>query len=210
MKKWKTVLLTAAVLFLLTGCGKTVAEVTTIAIQKDGTVEHTIIEAYEGDSVESLQNMLLKKTAEYNNTVSGEGVSLDLVEETDGVVRVVMSYPSAADFDGFMNMDVTAIDPEMRAPFFYGTVEEAFAEGYDLKAVLHGVENDNLLQGKDDILPMGKNKIVIYDNRMNLGAAVQISVQEPLLYISDNVTVVGKKVAEVSDTDELAYILLEG
>ena len=39
---------------------------------------------------------------------------------------------------------------------------------------------------------------------------MQISTQEKPLYISDNVTVAGKNLVEVSETDKLAYILLEG
>ena len=45
---------------------------------------------------------------------------------------------------------------------------------------------------------------------MNLGAPVQISTQDELLYISDNVAVAGKNVVEIAETDELAYILLNG
>lgn len=211
MQKIKQVLYMAAVVVLLTGCGKSVEEMTTIALQKDGTVEQTIIEAFDEESTDALQEMMLSKAAEYNQTVAGDGVSVNKVEKTgDGSVRVLMTYPSAEDFDGFMNMDVVAVNPELRAPFFYGTVEEAYEEGYNLDVQLLGVENENLLRGKEDLLLLGENKIIIYDSRMNLGAPVRISTQENLLYSSENVTVSGKKQVEVSDTDELAYILLEG
>ena len=46
MEKWKKVLPLAVMGFLLTGCGATTAEVTTIAIQKDGTIEHTLVEDF--------------------------------------------------------------------------------------------------------------------------------------------------------------------
>ncbi len=210
MQRQKTILLISAVILLLTGCGKSVAEVTTIAIQKNGEIEHTMIETFEEDSVDAFRNMLTAKVEEYNSGVSGDGIEVKGVEEQDGVIKVEMAYPSAADFDSFMNMDVVAVDPALQAPFFYGTVEEAFTEGYDLDTILYGVENDNLLRGKDDILLMGQNRIVIYDNQMNLGAAVQISVPETVLYTTENVKIVGKKLVEVSDTDGLAYILLEG
>ncbi len=210
MRRWKIISLLIAAGLLLSGCGKSTEEVTTITIQKDGSIEHTIIEDFEEESTDSLQDMLLTKTAEYNKNISGEGIKVDTVEKNDGTVRIRMTYPTAADFDGFMNMDVVAVDQALRAPFFYGTVEEAFSEGYDLDVMLYGVENENFLQGKDDILLMGENKIIIYDNRMNLGASVQINVPNSILYSSDNVTLAGKKLAEISDTDKLAYILLEG
>ncbi|MBD5550953.1 MAG: hypothetical protein HDQ96_07235 [Lachnospiraceae bacterium] len=210
MKKWNRILPVVFIVFLLTGCGKTTIEMTTIAIQKDGKIEHTLVEDFDGGSVDALRNMMSEKAAAYNNSNPGGGVAVDTVEADEGVVRVVMTYPDAVSFDGFMNMDVVEVDPALRAPFFYGTVEEAFMQGFDLEIELQGVEGEKTLQGKDDILSMGKNKIIIYDNEMNLGAPVQISVQDKPLYISDNVTVAGKNLVEISETDELAYILLEG
>lgn len=210
MRKWKKILPLFCLALLLGGCGKSEAEITTIAIQKDGTIEHTMIEDFTEDSVDLLKNLMLEKAAEYNKSISDGSITVETVEAGEGVVRVVMTYPSAADFDGFMNMDVVDVDPALRAPFFYGTVEEAFTEGYDLGVSLHGVENDNLIQGKEDLLLLGGNKIIIYDNQMNLGAPVQISMPESILYISDNVTISGKNLVEISDTEEVAYIVLEG
>lgn len=210
MEKWKKVLPLAVMGFLLTGCGTTTAEVTTIAILKDGTIEHTLVEDFGEESVDALQSMMLEKTAAYNKNSSGDGgIAVKTVEAKDGIVKVVMTYPDAAAFDGFMNMDVVEVDPALRAPFFYGTVEEAFMEGYDLEIKLQGVENEEVLQGKNDLLSKGENKIIIYDNEMNLGAAVRISVQEKPAYISDNVTVEGKKLVEVTGESGMAYILME-
>ncbi|RKJ42786.1 hypothetical protein D7X98_18580 [bacterium 1XD8-76] len=209
MEKWKKVLPLAVMGFLLTGCGTTTAEVTTIAILKDGTIEHTLVEDFGEESVDALQSMMLEKTAAYNkNNADGE-IAVKTVEEEDGIVKVVMSYPDAAAFDGFMNMDVVEVDPALRAPFFYGTVEEAFMEGYDLEITLQGVESEEVLQGKNDLLAKGEKKIIIYDNEMNLGAPVQISLQEKPAYVSDNVTMTGKKLVEISGEDEMAYILME-
>ena len=209
MEKWKKVLPLAVMGFLLTGCGATTAEVTTIAIQKDGTIEHTLVEDFGEESVDALQSMMLEKTAAYNkNNADGE-IAVKTVEEEDGIVKVVMTYPDAAAFDGFMNMDVVEVDPALWAPFFYGTVEEAFMEGYDLEITLQGVESEEVLQGKNDLLAKGEKKIIIYDNEMNLGAPVQISLQEKPAYVSGNVTMTGKKLVEISGEDEMAYILME-
>lgn len=211
MKKWSKVLLVAVVAFLLTGCGKTTVEMTTIKIQKDGTIEHTLIEEFADGSVAALESMLNEKAAAYNssNPGGGEGVAVTSVEAEEDIVTVVVTYPDAASFDGFMNMDVVEVEPALRAPFFYGTVEDAYMQGFDVDITLQGAEGDKVLQGKNDILSMGENKIIIYDNEMNLGAPVQISVPDKVLYISGNVTVAGKNLLEISGTDELAYILLQ-
>lgn len=209
MEKWKKLLLPLLAVFLLGGCGKTTVEVTTIAIQKDGSIVHTMIEDFGEESVDTLQSMMTEKVAAYGSTSgAGNDITVDAVEAEEGTVKVVMTYPDAESFDGFMNMDVVTVDPALRAPFFYGTVEDAYMQGFDLEISLQSVEGEGVLSGKGDILALGENKIIIYDNEMNLGAPVQINTQEEPLYISDNVTVAGKKAVEVSETDELAYILL--
>ena len=118
MEKWKKISLLVLLGFILSGCGKTTVEVTTIAIQKDGTIVHTMVENFGEESVDTLQSMMLEKTAAYNkNNADGE-IAVKTVEEEDGIVKVVMTYPDAAAFDGFMNMDVVEVDPALRAPFF--------------------------------------------------------------------------------------------
>ena len=210
MKKGKRILSAVLMFFLLTGCGKTTVEMSNIAIQKNGSIEHTLIEDFSDSSIDALQKTILEKAAAYNNANQSEdGIKVNSIEESDGKVKVVMEYPSAAAFDGFMNMDVVAVDPALRAPFFYGTVEEAFEQGFDLEVTLQSAENnDEVLQGKSDFLEMGKNRLIIYDNEMNLGAPIQIDLPKKPLYISDNVTVAGKKRVEISETEELAYIVI--
>lgn len=198
MKKGNRMLSAAFVVLLLAGCGKAAAaEVTTIAIQKDGSIVHTMIEEFGETSVDALQSMMTEKVESYNNSNAGE-VSIDSVELENGMAKVVMTYPDAEAFDSFMNMDVAEVDNTLWAPFFYGTVEEALTEGFDLEVTLQSVEKDETLQGKNDLLARSDNKLIIYDNEMNLGAPVQISLREKPIYISDNVTVVGKKLVEIS------------
>lgn len=211
MRKWKTAAFLMFLVFLLAGCGKTKAEMTTIAIQKDGSIEHTVIEGFGDSSIDALRNIVLEKTAAYNNkNLNGkDGIAVNSVEASDGTVKVVMTYPDAEAFDGFMNMDVETVDPALRAPFFYGTVEDALMEGFDLDINMQSVKNEeDALQGKSDILTKGDNKIIIYDSAMNLGAPMQIGMPEKPLYVSENVTVVEKKLVEISETDGLAYIML--
>lgn len=211
MKKWSRILLAALMVFLVTGCGKETVEVTTIAIQKDGSIKHTMVEEFGETSADALQSLMTEKVTAYNNSNAGAGnVSVDTVELEDGVAKVMMTYPDAEAFDGFMNMDVVEVDPALRAPFFYGTVEEAFMQGFDLDIALQGVDGKETLQGKNDLLSRSENKLIIYDNEMNLGAPVQISLPKKPLFISDNVTAAGKTLVEISGAEKTAYILLEG
>lgn len=210
MKKGNRILLAAALVFLLTGCGKSSeTAMTTIAIQSDGSIEHTMIEEFGEESADALQSMMEEKVTAFNSSNAGSGdVAVDAVEVKDGIARVVMTYPDAEAFDGFMNMEVVKVDPALRAPFFCGTVEEAFMQGFDLEITLQGVESDETVQGKNDLLARSDNRIIIYDNEMNLGAPVQISLPDKPLFISDNVTAAGKKLVEISGAEKPAYILL--
>lgn len=210
MKKINRILPVLGMVLLLGGCGKKMAEVTTIEIMKDGSIRHTMVEDFGEESAEALQSLMDEKAAAYNSSAAGGSVAVEDVEASEGIVRVVMTYPDAQAFDGFMNMDVVAVDPALRAPFFYGTVEEALMQGYDLEVTLQGVEEEGSLQGKSDLLAKGESTLLIYDNQMNLGAPVQISLQEKPVYISDNVTVADKNLVEVTGEDKLAYILLGG
>ena len=210
MKKCNRILPVLGMVLLLGGCGKRTVEMTTIEILKDGSIRHTMVEDFGEGSAEALQSMMEEKVAAYNSGNSGkESVKVDAVESEGGSIRVVMTYPNAQAFDGFMNMDVVAVDPALRAPFFYGTVEDALMQGYNLEITLQGVEKEGTLQGKSDLLTKGENTLIIYDNQMNLGASVQISLQDNPAYISDNVTLAGKRLVEVAGEDKPAYILLE-
>lgn len=210
MKKWNRILPVLGMVLLLVGCGKKTAEMTTIEILKDGSIRHTMVEEFGEGTADALQSLMEEKVAAYNSGNSGkESVKVDTVKAEDGSVMVVMTYPDADSFDGFMNMDVVAVDPSLRAPFFYGTVEEALMQGYDLEITLQSVGEEGALQGKSDLLAKGESTLIIYDNQMNLGAPVQISLQNSPAYVSDNVTVVEDKLVEVAGEDKPAYILLE-
>lgn len=210
MKKWNRILPVLGVVLLLVGCGKKAAEMTTIELLKDGSVRHTMVEEFGGGTADALQSLMDEKVAAYNSGNPGKGnVTVETVEEVDGNVRVVMTYPDADSFDGFMNMDVVAVDPALRAPFFCGTVEEALMQGYDLEITLQSVGEEGALQGKSALLTKGENTLIIYDNQMNLGAPVRISLQSNPSYVSDNVTVADNRLVEVAGEDKLAYILLE-
>lgn len=210
MKKGNRILLAVFIVFLLTGCGKTETEMTTIEVQKNGQIEHTIIEEFGEADASALQGMVEGKASAYNGSGASSGEAKVLsVELKDGTAKVVMTYPDAETFAGFMNMDVAAVDSALSLPFFDGTVEKAYMLGYDLEVVLQGAEKEGTLQGKNDLLARGSDRLIIYDNGMNLGAPVQIKLPKKPLYISDNVTVTGKKLVEVSGAEKPAYILMK-
>lgn len=214
-KKW-CMLLCLSIIFVCAGCGKKQKEVdiTTFSIEKDGSIQHTIVESF-GDEFDSkeLEAMLQSELNSYGKskaTPTAGDVKCDEVTVKDGQIKVVMDYPSGQDFYEFNN--INAMKP---AIFFFGTIEEAYAEGYDLDIILHQIEDDSVLLERDDLLHLGDKNILIYDSMINYdseqnqGAPVKFHFYTNIYASSDNVVIEGKKDARINETDNLAYIILD-
>lgn len=118
-------------IFTLCGCGNgsTTEEYegsNTAEIKKDGAITSTIQDSFltQQYDEELLEEFTLKEAAEYNHE-NGEGaISIKKLEVKNDKVTLVMEYQTAEDFENFNQY-----------PFFSGTVEEAFAAGYDFNGV---------------------------------------------------------------------------
>lgn len=163
----------ATAMFLLTACGAgSDEEVTSVSIQKDGTVLSHIVEEFEQSyyDQEELQQAILKEAAEYNKAAGNGRINVEKINVDGGVATVRMIYQNAGDYAGFNHV-----------VFFAGTASDA-QEEHELNVVLSGVKDTNDTLSKADILAMEGYKILITD------------IKEPVYldgraeYISDNVT----------------------
>ncbi len=215
MTKFKYILLGIVVGLLCTACGKETEEMTTISIDKKGTVEHTILEEFGAEyNVDDLQQMVLGEVASYQKnriTDTAEDVKVSKVEMTDeDKVLIQMSFPTVEDFKKFQN-----IHSVEENEFFFGTVKEAYDAGYSLNVTLHERENDSVLLDHTAILENGDKKMIIYDPDMNydsqqgIGAPVIIRTYDSIYALSDNVVIQDKKDAWIGNTSDLAYIILD-
>lgn len=169
-----TGILLMAGMFVLTSCkeGQNGEDVTTITIQKDGTVLSNIEESFEQSyyDAQELQQTILTEAADYNKAAGSAKINVEKIDVNEGRVTVRMTYQEPADYAAFN-----------KVLFFVGAAKDAPDE-CDLNVVLSGVKDANETIGKSDMLAMEDYKILI------------MGVQEPVYlngraeYVSDNVT----------------------
>lgn len=193
MKKWIAALLIMLCAYVFTGCGsKAEEDTTTIAVEKDGSLTSTIVEAFDREyyDAEDLKEYTLDAVAVYNAAGSDREITVSKVEAKDGTVRLQMKYGSAADYAGFNGKEI-----------FAGTVAEAYEEGMDLDVTLTDVSEEGVSVGKSEILQMGEKKIVILEED------VAVRVPGKILYVSEGTELLQSKSAMVHPVNGKAYII---
>lgn len=190
--KIKTCLLLGAVMLLISACEKSGGEeVTSITVQKDGTILSHIVESFEQGYYDSeeLQQSILAEAADYNKMAGNGRINVEKIDVDSGVATVRMIYQEAEDYADFNH-----------TVFFVGSTEKA-GEEYELNVVLSGAKDTNDTVGRADILAMKDYKLLITD------------AQEPVFlngkaeYISDNVTVSSDRKNIQLSGDGLGYVL---
>lgn len=190
--KMKASMFVAVAAFLLSGCQNSGGEeITSITVQKDGTIRSQIVESFGQDYYDSeeLQQAILTESAEYNKAAGSGKINVEKIQVDEGVVTVCMTYQEAPDYAGFNHMN-----------FFVGSPENA-EKDYELNVVLSGTKDANDTVGRADILAMKDYKMLITD------------VQEPVFldgraeYVSDNVIVSGDRKNIQLSGDGLGYVL---
>lgn len=190
--KVKTGMLIMTAMLFVSACQKGVNEdITSITIQKDGTVLSQIAEGfvqsyYDGDE---LQQAILMETVDYNKTAGDGKINVEKIHVEDGVARVRMVYQEAGDYAGYNHV-----------VFFVGSPEDA-QEDYELNVVLSGTKDPNDTVGKADILAMKDYRLLITD--------VQdlIFLDGKAEYISGNITVTNDRKSVQLLGDGLGYVL---
>ena len=192
MRKMVLLLLTAAL--LLAGCGgdKDTEEATNLEFRKNGQVVHTIVEDFSASyySLDELMSEVSSQANTYNGTAGSKRITVDSAEVKDGVITMVMTFQSAADYSSFY-----------RQALFCGTVKEAFDAGYDLDVTLKSVTEEGTTVGRQDILEMGERHIIV------LREAVTVRPWADILYVSGDVEAAGSREAASTDPQALSYII---
>lgn len=181
----------------LAGCGEgdSAVTVTTIEVKKDGSVVHTIVEDFAESyyDMQELGNMIQTACDSYNASTGDGTVTVEETAETEGVLRVVMKYKDAAAYAGFNKLAL-----------FAGTVKDAYNAGYDLDVTLYSLQDESDTIGKEEILGMGEEHIVI------LREAVDVRVWNKVLYASGDVLGTGdSRTVMVGDSTALTYIIFD-
>ena len=194
MRKLVSAILVGLLLVGIVGCGKEAKiEVTTLTVNKDGSIVGTIIEDFGKPyyNLDELKKMISDEVTEYNAKDEEDSVTLKSVEATGSNVTVIMNYKDSDDYTG-MNQKA----------FFTGTVEDAYDAGYDLDVSLKSVSDETEIS-KTELLEMSDKHIVIVREPLNIQTFGKI------LYISDGVKIAeNSKVATVTG-DDFSYIVFK-
>lgn len=130
-RRIKTTALAFLLAISLSGCGKDaeteVYEGSNVAeVKKDGAITNTIEDSFESEDYDQdlLEEFTLREAAEYNHENGEDAISIKKLDVKKEKVRLTMEYRTAEDFANFNGY-----------PFFCGTVDEAFAAGYDFRGI---------------------------------------------------------------------------
>lgn len=177
----------------LVGCNaEKEKEITTLTLQEDGSIVHTIVESFDRNyyDADELSAMADQKIGDYGGTVACESV-----ETKDDKVIVKMTYGTGEDYAGFNNRE-----------FFGGTVEEADAKGYRFENMKDkgGGDLSGDIQGA-----YSQNHVLAVQT--GAGEELSVSVYGNILCVSSNVTISGKKEAYIGASEDMttSYIIFE-
>ncbi|MDO5572883.1 MAG: hypothetical protein Q4G60_02760 [bacterium] len=184
-------------IFMVCGCTekKTDADTTTVFVHKDGSITDAIVEEFTAgyyDATE-LQTMTNKELTAYNQSTGDmKSAVLSQYQVTDGMAKVFIDFKTIQDYAAFNETDG-----------YFGTIADAYEAGYDLDVTLKNIADDKTAD-KNALLEMGKNKILILEEH------VDVITYKKILYKSANVDIINDTHARISDEAEgFAYIVLK-
>lgn len=177
----------------LVGCNaEKEKEMTTLALQEDGSIVHTIVESFDRNyyDADELSAMANQKIEDYEGAIACESV-----ETKDDKVIVKMTYGTGEDYTGFNNRE-----------FFSGTVEEADAKGYRFENM---VDKDGMSLSGDIQSAFSQNHVLVVQT--GAGEELSVGVYGNILCVSSNVTISGKKEAYIGADEDMviSYIIFE-
>ena len=191
MRKAEKLLLLAATAVLLAGCSmKFSAEEDSVYVNKKGEVLGAIVESFDKDyyDKDELQDMLEQEVVEFNAENGKDSVEVDSFKVSGGSVKIIMNYSNWADYAHFNDVQ-----------FFAGKVSDIQGKNYGTNVSFVSIDGSETA-ALDDI--DGDYYVILLEEKL--------VVQTPgkIVYVSDNVTVEGEKLARVNeDASGLAYVI---
>lgn len=236
MKRFVMIMVCAAVLALgLCACGdsepknntqgtkKDSGDASVITLKKDGSIERRLVEDFGEDySEDALKNLIDTSITAYQSQAAQAQVSLKSCQKNkEDRLAVEMTFGDWASYAGWnnyfldymyaseMGMDTAAIKISTDG-FFAGTISDAYNAGYGLEVTLNAVSEKNAVQtvSKSELLGLGDTHIVILE-RGSDDEPVTVECFGEIMYVSDGVSVTGKKSATVDAMDGYGIIVFQ-
>lgn len=186
MKKF-CVFLAMLLLSVLAGCGKADGkEKNRFSVDEDGAITVTVVESFERDYYDKKELEKVVETAieSYNKTAGKESVELKNCRVGKDVARVTIWYETGGDYTAFNQTGI-----------FNGPVSQVEAAGYDKMSELYG----------DDGQKIPIFNLIVAEEDLNVAVLKEDCILETsgkILYVSKNVTIEGRKSADVTADDK--------
>ena len=170
-----------------------------LSILEDGSIESVIIEDFSESyyNVEDLTKMIQDTISVYQKEDPNASIVLETCELIEQQVKVVMKYNSAEAYSGYNSEEL-----------FVGTVQEAYGKGYDLNMTLTGTDKETSKIGRQELLGMGENHIMILENTIDEGT-LRVNCYDTILYTGDGVSLIEKKRADVAPAQDFSVIVFK-
>lgn len=194
MKKRNMIFLMAAMLCLLSACGKeTDVDTNTVIIEKKGQITEAIVEDFEQPyyDQEELKREIEDKISQFN-TQSGDGkeaVELEKIELEDKVIRVNITFPDSDAYTSFNEKQL-----------FAGKVADVYARGYSFPQ-MKSVDGSQISEA--DVLELGDKNAVLLEEQQ------QVKVHGKITHISDGISLVDEKTAVNLNEGQMGCIIYE-
>ncbi len=191
MRKSLNFLLILSMTFLLSGCGQEFEPTeSTIFVTSKGAVKSAIIESFDKSyyDFDELYDTVEKEVKAYCLDQNEEAVTITSLAEENDSVALLMDYQTVEDYVKFNEIEL-----------FSGKFSEAASAGY-LPEELYDVEGNSV---EIDVEKLGNLKVVVTEESVCLQTSGKIK------YVSDNVTVLDKKLAKAMEAGKAhpAFVL---
>jgi hypothetical protein len=191
MKRALSFTLVLASAILLMGCGQKFEPTeSTIFVTSKGVVKSAIMESFDKSyyDFDELYKSVEKEVKVYCLDNIEETVTLTSLTEENDSVTLLMDYQTVEDYANFNEVLL-----------FSGTFAQAVAEGY-LPDTLHDVEG---ITAEIDLEKQGDLKVLVTEE------SVCIQTSGRIKFVSDNVTVLDKKLAKAMEAGKThpAFVL---
>lgn len=192
---------------LLAGCGQAgvpeAVDSTTVFLDKNGGMTYYLVEEFDKDYY-SLSELSAKAADEADKFNKGAGekqsVAVDKVEtlqENESKVLIVYRFDGYASFNEFNEKSNKKLNK-----IFYGTVDEAFSQGYIAKALLRSVK-DETVKTEEQLKQEGTRKLIVTDEKAVFYCPAKVT------YISEGAVLNEDGSVDASAAEGTVYILLK-
>ena len=205
MKKILHIFMWMFTFVMLTGCAKFEPQDDAVLIDRDEKITRYFIDTFVDESnqpysQDEIRKMMETELKTYNRNFGVDHVVLQDCAVENDVLTMTLLCDSARyyqDYCSYFNDDFTTKEADV--VFFVGTLAEAGDYSFDAGFVNAAGETVSV----SDILKKENLKVVI------LNEALEVSIPKKILYVSDNVEILGKNQAKVQDSGLMknAYIL---